>query len=61
MFASFRNRWLIVVASIFGLMAVAGTVNTFAFAVFLKPVSADLEIGRAQWRPACWCRWRSAA
>ena len=47
MFASFRNRWLIVVASIFGLMAVAGTVNTFAFAVFLKPVSADLEIGRA--------------
>ena len=42
MFASFPNRWLIVVASIFALMVVAGTINTFAFAVFLKPVSTDL-------------------
>jgi MFS family permease len=47
MFASFQNRWLIVIASIFALMAVAGTINTFAFAVFLKPVSADLGIGRS--------------
>jgi MFS family permease len=47
MLASFQNRWLIVVASMFGLMVVAGTVNTFAFAVFLKPVSADLGISRS--------------
>ena len=47
MFASLQNRWLIVIASIFALMVVAGTVSTFAFAVFLKPVSADLGISRS--------------
>jgi MFS family permease len=47
MFASFENRWLIVFASMFGLMATAGTVNTFGFAVFLKPVSEDLGLSRS--------------
>lgn len=47
MFASYRNRWWIVIASIFGLMFVPGTINTFAFAVFLKPVSSDLGISRS--------------
>jgi MFS family permease len=47
MFASFENRWLIVFASMLGLTVVAGTVNTYAFAVFLKPVSDDLGVSRS--------------
>ncbi len=42
----FRNRWWIVFASICGLLVGAGPVNVFAFAVFLKPVTESLGIGR---------------
>ena len=42
----FRNRWWIVVASILGLIVGAGSINIFAFGVFLKPVSDDLGISR---------------
>ena len=47
MFASYQRRWWIVAASMFGLMFVIGTVNTFSFAVFLKPVSSDLHVSRS--------------
>lgn len=42
----FRNRWWVVFASICGLLVGAGPVNVFAFAVFLKPVTESLGIGR---------------
>ena len=42
----FRNRWWVVAASICGLLVGAGAVNVFAFAVFLKPVTQDLRLGR---------------
>lgn len=41
-----RNRWWVVVASILGLIVGTGSINIFAFGVFLKPVSADLGVGR---------------
>lgn len=41
-----RNRWWIVGASILGLIVGTGSINVFAFAVFLKPVSQDLSLGR---------------
>lgn len=40
------NRWWIVVASVCGLLVGLGPINTFAFGVFLKPVTAELGIGR---------------
>ncbi len=43
----FRNRWWIVVASLFGLMCSGGVVNIFSFGVFLRPVTEDLHVGRA--------------
>ena len=42
----FRNRWWVVFASICGLLVGAGPVNVFAFAVFLKPVTQSLGVGR---------------
>jgi MFS family permease len=47
MFASFDNRWLIAVASGSGLVVAFGCVITFAFAVFLKPISEELGIDRS--------------
>jgi MFS family permease len=42
----FGNRWWVVVASVCGLLVGTGAINTFAFAVFLKPLTEDLGIGR---------------
>ena len=42
----FRNRWWIVFASVLGLIVGAGSINVFAFGVFLKPISDDLGLGR---------------
>jgi MFS family permease len=42
----FRNRWWFVFASVCGLLVGAGPVNVFAFAVFLKPVTESLGVGR---------------
>ncbi len=42
----FRNRWWVVFASICGLLVGSGAINVFAFAVFLKPVTQDLHVGR---------------
>ena len=45
--AIFRSRWWIVFASIFGLIVGFGSIGTFAFAAFLKPVSEDLGLSRS--------------
>jgi MFS family permease len=42
----FRNRWWVVLASVSGLIVGAGSINIFAFGVFLKPISDDLGLGR---------------
>lgn len=42
----FANRWWIVVASVIALIASVGSINVFAFGVFLKPVSTDLGFSR---------------
>lgn len=42
----FQNRWWVVFASACGLMVGSGSINIFAFGVFLKPVTEDLHIGR---------------
>jgi MFS family permease len=42
----FRSRWWIVFASTLALIVSQGSINIFAFAVFLKPVTEDLGIGR---------------
>jgi len=42
----FSNRWWIVAASVCGLLVGLGPINTFAFGVFLKPVTAELGVGR---------------
>jgi MFS family permease len=47
MFASFQNRWWIVVASCSGLVVASGTITLFAFSVFLKPVTEELGISRS--------------
>lgn len=41
-----RNRWWVVVASVLGLIVGAGSINVFAFGVFLKPVSTELDLSR---------------
>jgi hypothetical protein len=41
-----RNRWGVVGASVLGLIVGAGAINVFCFGVFLKPVTADLHVGR---------------
>jgi len=43
---SFGNRWWVVAASVCGLLVGTGPINTFAFGVFLKPVTQELGIGR---------------
>jgi MFS family permease len=40
------NRWWVVVASVLGLIVAQGPINAFASAVFLKPVTESLGIGR---------------
>ncbi len=42
----FRNRWWVVCASVLGLIVGSGSINVFAFGVFLKPISEDLGLGR---------------
>jgi MFS family permease len=42
----FRSRWWMVVAAVLGLTLNTGVVQTFAFSVFLKPITADLGISR---------------
>ena len=41
-----RNRWWVVVASVLGLIVGTGSINVFAFGVFLKPVSEELGLSR---------------
>lgn len=43
----FANRWWIVFATVCGLIVGGGAINVFAFGVFLKPITADLGVGRA--------------
>ena len=43
----FNNRWLVLVASFFGMIVGPGPILVFALAVFLRPVTQDLGIGRA--------------
>jgi len=43
----FANRWWIVFATVCGLIVGGGAINVFAFSVFLKPITADLGVGRA--------------
>ena len=40
------SRWSVVVATVFGLMVGAGSIKTFSFGIFLKPLSADLGLSR---------------
>jgi MFS family permease len=42
----FGNRWWVVFASVCGLLVGSGSINIFAFGVFLKPVTEELGIGR---------------
>jgi MFS family permease len=42
----FGNRWWVVAASVCGLLVGSGSINTFAFGVFLKPVTEEFGIGR---------------
>jgi len=44
----FRSRWWMVLASVVALMMNTGVVSNFAFAVFIKPITADLGISRAE-------------
>jgi MFS family permease len=48
----FANRWWIVFATICGLIVGSGAVNVFAFGVFLKPITAELGIGRGTFSSA---------
>src|SRR5579863_5511477 len=41
------RRWWVLVASFLGMACGPGPVLVFAFAVFLKPITEDLGIGRA--------------
>jgi MFS family permease len=43
----FRNRWWMVFGATIALMMNTGVVSNFAFAVFIKPITEDLGIGRA--------------
>jgi MFS family permease len=43
----FASRWWLVAGAVLGLMLNTGVVSNFAFAVFLKPITEDLHIGRA--------------
>src|SRR5438045_8950063 len=48
----FANRWWIVFATVCGLIVGGGAINVFAFSVFLKPITAELGIGRATFSSA---------
>src|SRR5260370_37335947 len=48
----FANRWWIVFATVCGLIVGGGAINVFAFGVFLKPITADLGVGRAMFSSA---------
>ena len=48
----FANRWWIVFATVCGLIVGGGAINVFAFGVFLKPITAELGIGRAMFSSA---------
>jgi MFS family permease len=48
----FANRWWIVFATICGLIVGGGAINVFAFGVFLKPITAELGVGRAMFSSA---------
>ena len=43
----FRNRWWMVAGAAIALTTNTGVISNFAFAVFLKPITEDLGIGRA--------------
>ena len=40
------SRWWVVAATVLGLIVGAGPINVFTFGVFLKPITAELGIGR---------------
>ena len=46
------NRWWVVVATVMGLIVGAGPINVFAFGVFLKPITAELGVGRGMFSSA---------
>jgi MFS family permease len=48
----FANRWWIVFATVCGLIVGGGAINVFAFAVFMKPITAELGVGRAMFSSA---------
>jgi MFS family permease len=48
----FANRWWIVFATVCGLIVGGGAINVFAFGVFLKPITAELGVGRAMFSSA---------
>src|SRR5580765_5559840 len=48
----FANRWWIVFATVCGLIVGGGAINVFAFAVFLKPITAEFGIGRGMFSTA---------
>jgi len=48
----FGNRWWVVVATVLALIVGAGPINVFAFGVFLKPITAELGIGRGMFSSA---------
>ena len=50
--AGFANRWWIVFATVCGLIVGGGAINVFAFGVFLKPITAELGIGRGTFSSA---------
>ncbi len=47
-----RNRWWVVAATVLGLIVGSGPINVFAFGVFLKPITAELGIGRGTFSSA---------
>lgn len=48
----FANRWWVVVATVLALIVGAGPIDVFAFGVFLKPITAELGIGRGTFSSA---------
>lgn len=46
------NRWWVVVATVLALIVGAGPINVFSFGVFLKPITAELGIGRGTFSAA---------
>jgi MFS family permease len=48
----FANRWWIVFATVCGLIVGSGAINVFAFAVFLKPITAEFGVGRGMFSSA---------